>query len=46
MGIKENQQEWLFDKKPGVGMAVNEGLAQVIHKQVFNKFKKQNLCQV
>ena len=27
-------------------MAVNEGLAQVIHKPVFNKFKKQNLCQV
>ena len=27
-------------------MAINEGLTQVIHISVFNKFKKQNLCQV
>lgn len=35
MSIKENQQEWFFDKKTGVGMAVHEGLAQVIQKNSF-----------
>ena len=44
MDIKKDQQVWFavfFDKKTGVGMGVNEELAQELYKPVIKKFKNR-----
>ena len=43
MDIKEHEQVWFisFYKKTGLGLSVNEQLAEWLHKPVIKKFRER-----